>query len=563
MTDDTLTYSLEGTDAALFDIDSSTGQLKTKDALDFEDKPTLLVTVKVDDSNGGTDTITVTITVTDENDAPAFSAETHTRTIPENTASGQNIGSPVAATDQDSGNTLTYTLGGDDADSFTVISTSGQLQTKAELDHETKPTYTVTVSVRDNKGDDGSANTATDNTIVVTINVTDVNESPVIADMPNTNHAENDTGPVATYTATDPDQGTTITWSLEGTDKAHFDISQSGVLTFITSPNYEAPADADKDNIYMLTVRASDSDKHHTLSVTVTVTNGDEAGTVSLSSFYPEVGAELTATLSDPDGGVTGVSWAWESSSNRDSDPWDAISGAASASYTPVDDYLNEYLRVTADYTDGEGSAKEARSETTDPVRAMPSTNTAPTFADAIATRTVAENTPPDQDIGDPVTATDDDTDDKLTYSFSGADAAAFAIIQSSGQLQTKDALNYETQSSYTVTVTARDPSGDTGTITVTITVTDVDEKPGKPDAPKVAPASVDGHDALAVTWTAPTNTGPEITSYAIQYRKHDVQEWTTGNHPHHHSRQPCPHYRQHNRPSPGDRVCRPGPSHQ
>ena len=390
----TLTYSLEGTDAALFDIDSSTGQLKTKDALDFEVKPTLSVTVKADDSNGGTGTITVTITVTDENDAPAFSDETDTRTIPENTASGQNIGSPVAATDQDSGNTLTYTLGGEDADSFTVISTSGQLQTKAELDHETKPTYTVTVSVRDNKGDDGSADTATDNTIVVTINVTDVNESPVVADTPNANYAENDTGPVATYTATDPDKDTTITWLLEGDDKDDFDISQSGVLTFKTSPDYEVPADGNTDNVYMLTIKASDGEADHPLSVTVTVINVDEPGAVRLTSFYPQVGAELTATLSDPDGDPSGVTWAWGSSSNRDSDTWTTISGADAKAYTPVEGDMGKYLRVTASYTDPEGPGKRAHSETTDPVRAAPVNNAAPTFSTDTDTRSVAENTP-------------------------------------------------------------------------------------------------------------------------------------------------------------------------
>ena len=120
-----------------------------------------------------------------------------------------------------------------------------------------------------------------------------------------------------------------------------------------------------------------------------------------------------------------------------------------------------------------------------------------------------------------------DAADDSLTYSLSGDDGASFDINQTTGQLQTKDALDHETKSSYTVVVTAADRSGETATIAVTINVTDVDEKPGKPDAPTLALASSDGHDALTVTWTAPTNTGPDITSYAVQYRKHDVTEWT------------------------------------
>ena len=66
--------------------------------------------------------------------------------------------------------TLTYTLGGTDAAAFSIVSTSGQLQTKNTLDFETKNTYTVTVAVADGNGGSGS--------ITVTINVTDVNEAP-------------------------------------------------------------------------------------------------------------------------------------------------------------------------------------------------------------------------------------------------------------------------------------------------------------------------------------------------------------------------------------------------
>ena len=68
----------------------------------------------------------------------------------ENTPAGQNIGDPVSAADDD-GNSLTYTLGGTDATSFDIDITSGQLQTKASLDFETKDSYSVTVSVSDGK----------------------------------------------------------------------------------------------------------------------------------------------------------------------------------------------------------------------------------------------------------------------------------------------------------------------------------------------------------------------------------------------------------------------------
>ena len=99
------------------------------------------------------------------NNAPEFTEGTSTtRSVAENTASGQNIGAPVTATDADTSDTLTYTLGGTDAAAFGIVSASVQLQTSAPLDYETKASYAVTVSVSDGNAGEDSIN--------VTINVT-------------------------------------------------------------------------------------------------------------------------------------------------------------------------------------------------------------------------------------------------------------------------------------------------------------------------------------------------------------------------------------------------------
>ena len=170
---DTLTFTLGGTDAATFDIEPTTGRLKTKATLDYETKRTYTVTVSVSDGSLA-DTINVTINISDvdealPNTAPVFSDGTSTtRMVAENTASGVNIGTAVAATDADN-DTLTYTLSGTDAASFSINSSTGQLQTKSALDYETKTAYTVTVSVSDGSLTD---------TIIVTINVTDIDETP-------------------------------------------------------------------------------------------------------------------------------------------------------------------------------------------------------------------------------------------------------------------------------------------------------------------------------------------------------------------------------------------------
>ena len=180
---DTLTYSLSGTDAASFSIVSTSGQLQTNAALDYETKNAYAVTVSVSDGEGSSDSISVTINVTnvyeatqDQNKRPKFTEGNSTiRAVAENTASGQNIGTPVAATDVD-GDTLSYTLNSydPDASSFSIDSTSGQLQTNAALDYETKNVYSVQVRVRD--GDPLSDLTLSD-FITVTINVIDVKET--------------------------------------------------------------------------------------------------------------------------------------------------------------------------------------------------------------------------------------------------------------------------------------------------------------------------------------------------------------------------------------------------
>ena len=47
------------------------------------------------------------------------------------------------------------------------------------------------------------------------------------------------------------------------------------------------------------------------MDVKVTVTNVDEKGTVTLSKTQPRVGIAVTATLTDPDGSISGLTWQW------------------------------------------------------------------------------------------------------------------------------------------------------------------------------------------------------------------------------------------------------------
>ena len=174
-----LTYQLSGTDAASFDIDSASGQLKTKAALHHETKAAYTVTVTVSDGSL-IDKIRVIITVVNivvevpTNNAPEFiDGDYTTRRVAENTPRGVNIREPIAATDADN-DSLTYTLTGPDAASFHLDRTTGQLRTLAVLDYETKRTYTVKITVSDGKLTDS---------ITVTVEVTDMDDQkrPTIA----------------------------------------------------------------------------------------------------------------------------------------------------------------------------------------------------------------------------------------------------------------------------------------------------------------------------------------------------------------------------------------------
>ena len=191
----TYSHALGGTNASDFDIESSSGQIQVKSALDYETKTSYSVIVTVTAANKsqgasiqsldpnapGDYKVPVTINVTDVNEKPEFNDGTATsRSVAENSAAGTNVGAPVKATDQDAGASLTYSLSGTDASKFEIGSGTAQITVKSgtTLDYEAKSSYSVTVNVTDGKKADGTADTTIDDTIAVTINVTDVSEAP-------------------------------------------------------------------------------------------------------------------------------------------------------------------------------------------------------------------------------------------------------------------------------------------------------------------------------------------------------------------------------------------------
>ena len=127
----------------------------------------------------------------------------------------------------------------------------------------------VTVTTRDPEGLSSSVD--------VTIEVTDVNEAPVItvgglaiSGQTSVDYPENGTGPVETYTAVGPDADS-ARWTLSGEDAGDFTISSGGMYwPSVSTPDFETPADADGNNVYRVTVMADDGTYDAMRMVTVT-----------------------------------------------------------------------------------------------------------------------------------------------------------------------------------------------------------------------------------------------------------------------------------------------------
>ena len=620
-TGDTLTYTLEGTDASSFDIVSTSGQLRTRAgvAYDYETDPSYSVTVKVSDGTAEA-TIAVTINVSNEDEdgtvaltnntpprvgtalvaslsdpdgtpgnvtwqwssaataggtfgdiasatsasytpvtgdvgnflkakasyddpqgpgktADAVSASateagmganavpeftegpTATREIQETLGSATttieaDIGAAFAATDTDTTDTLTYTLEGADASSFGIVSTSGQLRTKPGVgyDYETDTSYSVTVKVSD-----GTAEA----TIAVTINVSNEDEIGTVT-LTNDNPPRVGTALVASLTDLDGSvSNVTWQWSSAATAGGTFtDIASA------TSASY-TPVAGDVSNFLKAIASYDDpqgsgktaeavSASASASSVTISVTNVDEAGAVTLTNNAPpRVGTALVASLTDPDGSVSNLTWQWSSAATAGGTFTD-IASATSASYTPAAGDVGNFLKATASYDDPQGSGKTAEAVSASATQAALVTNAAPEFTEgATATRTIQETLGSDTtataaDVGAAVAATDTDTSDTLTYTLEGADASSFGIVSTSGQLRTKAgvAYDYETDTSYSVTVKVSD-GADSDTIAVTIDVSNEDEA-GTVTLTNDAPPGVGA--ALVASLTDPDGSVSNVT---------------------------------------------------
>lgn len=268
----------------------------------------------------------------------------------------------------------------------------------------------------------------------------------------NANFTENETGAITTVTATDPDQGQTLTYRiLGGVDQAFFAIDgATGVLTFVDPPDFENKADNNHDGIYYVVVGADDGAGGiglQTLRITVLdVPDGNApifvGGLGRAVGVNENLQAVTTVHADDPDG--TGVSYHIVGGSDASLFAVDAATGevvflAAPDYENPADSDGNNVFEVIISATDGVNSAWQTLSVT------LGNTNdSAPVVTSFNGNAVVTINRDENSTAVGTVTASDPDGS-VLTYSITGgADASFFTVNAATGELSFKTGPDYE-----------------------------------------------------------------------------------------------------------------------
>ena len=514
--EDTLTYSLGGTDSGHFSINSSSGALSFSSSPDFEapidenSDNTYELTISVTDSSANTSSQALTIVVTDANDnIPVITANQSFADVSEGSTGGTELGA-VSATDADAGTTFqSWTItGGNSAGDFAIDSASGTLRVAsgASLDFESKPNYTLQLTVQD---DDG-ANTS--DVAELSISIADINEAPTFTSATTElSVVENAAGVIYTAAASDVDADDTQTYSIVGgADKDLFTMNGAD-LSFIEAPDYESGTIT-----YAVTIRVTDSgDLSADLALSISITDVNEAPTfasASASATAPEnsTDAFYIAAATDLDAGAS-ISYSL-ASGVADNDLFSITSDGA-LSLQQAQDYEagDGTYEVKISASDGELSAATNLTLSV----TLEDVNEAPAFVSTSDSATVSENS---TGAFYTAAATDPDAGASIAYSLASgvADNDLFSI-SSDGALSLQQALDYETDSTtYTVRITASDGSLSAADLELTVTLNGVDEQPSFTSAASVEVNENTDTGTIVYTATASDPEGSNSLSYAI-----------------------------------------------
>jgi hypothetical protein len=473
---ESVTWSLNGgADVTRFTLNA--GVLAFASAPDFE-APTdantdniYNVVIRATDSAGNTADQSLTVTVTDADEiAPVISGLNAPSVVENSTAvATYTANEPVTWSLNGGANASRFTLSGG------VLAFASAPDFEAPSDANTDNVYSVVI-----RATDAAGNTADQ---PITVTVTDADEiPPVIAGQVAPSVVEN-TSAVATYTANE-----SVTWSLNGgADVTRFTLN-AGVLAFASAPDFEAPSDANADNIYNVMIRATDTAGNTAdQSVTVTVTDADEIAPVISGSFAPSV-VENTTVIAGPSAQsfvetVTGIATytanepvVWSINSGVDADHFILTGGTLSFIRNtdfeaPADSDGNNNYFVVVRATDIAGNTTDHSITVT-----VTDANEAPALVD-LNGLTLPENARSGLVLGQ-LRGTDPDRGDSLQYRLvtGVADNASFEV--QGDRLLSKRPLDFETQRQYRLRVSVTDRGGLSTEREVLVSVTDENDPP-------------------------------------------------------------------------------------
>ena len=443
------------------------------------------------------------------------------------------VGTYTATTEEFESITL-HLQDSDDHDDFEFNSTTGELTFKTPpnfenptdgdpTDPNNAPDNVYKVTVAATVEVDGDSETGT---LDVSVTVTEANATLTVSGPTAISYGENDTHAVAAFTASNPG-GATVTWgladSVDSVDSAAFNISEEGVLSFGSVPDYELPADADEDNDYHVTVTAgAGADETSTLNVTVTVTEADDlpkwsgVNAFSVAEGYPAYESFATFKLTDQDTKLNGVRQDISTYFIVDDEPADRRLIFLMVPWGPVDEDVDEVTISFRDTPDYEMPADKDRDNTYEliliaynpginnvRVAHQVTVNVTNIDEDPVATR---DSVTTDEDVTIEIPVLDNDLVDQTAKPLSVVAVTAAATDGSSAVLDSESntitytpSPNFHGADSFSYTITDNATPARTDTATVRVRVLPVNDPPVAVADPDFAWAKTSENTALDV----------------------------------------------------------------
>ena len=399
------------------------------------------------------------------NDPAAFpDLSSVTRTIAEGTPGNIALGAPVAATDAD-GDALTYSLSGNHYRQFLVDRSSGQLFTNRPLDYESRSNYLVTLNVHDGWDIDGQPDTSNDDSIFVSIDLTNEEEAGTVT----LSSATPLVSEQLTTTLTDPDGSIRDrSWKWER--------STSGIswdtIGGATSERY-TPAAADLDHYLRVTVEYTDG---HGSGKTAAETSDHRTRARNSRPQFPEASASRSIAENSAPGSPVGVP---VTATDNDNDPLTYTLTGATDRFS-VDDNSGQFRVAPGAALDHETGPSHAVTVTAaDPSNASDTVTVTITVDDVDEAPVLSGNGVvlyPQTRTGSVATYRAADPErEAITWTLWGPDGQSFSLTN--GVLRFVTQPDYDApgdlggDNSYEVTVAAADPAFNEDSLDVTVLV--------------------------------------------------------------------------------------------